>query len=184
MIRRPPRSTLFPYTTLFRSPGGQAGMSSRIENYLGFPQGLSGSDLARRAVAQATRFGAEILRPQEVAGLRVEDPYRYVRLADGAELSCKSLVIATGVAYRKLDVPGIDALTGAGVYYGAARSEAASFKGEDVYMVGGANSAGQGAMYFAQYARTVTLILRGDSLAKGMSQYLVDQIGKTPNIKT
>jgi thioredoxin reductase (NADPH) len=117
-------------------------MSSRIENYLGFPSGLSGSDLARRAVAQASRFGAEILTPQEVAGLRVQDPYRYVKLGDGTELSCKSLVIATGVTYRKLDVPGIDALTGAGVYYGAARSEAAYYKGEDVYIVGGANSAG------------------------------------------
>ena len=163
--------------------GGQAGMSSRIENYLGFPAGLSGSDLARRAVAQASRFGAEILTPQEVAGLRVADPYRYVKLGDGNELSCKSLVIATGVTYRKLDVPGIDALTGAGVYYGAARSEAAYYKGEDVYIVGGANSAGQAAMYFSQYARTVTLILRGDSLAKGMSQYLVDQIADTPNIR-
>ena len=165
------------------APGGQAGMSSRIENYLGFPSGLSGADLARRAVAQAARFGTEILTPQEVAGLRVDDPYRYVKLADGPEISCHALVIATGVTYRKLNVPGIDALTGAGVYYGAARSEAPSYKGEDVYIVGGANSAGQAAMHFAQYAGSVTLIVRSDSLARGMSQYLVDQIEATPNIK-
>ena len=166
------------------APGGQAGMSSRIENYLGFPSGLSGSDLARRAVAQATRFGAEILTPQEVSGLRVEDPYRFVRLGDDSEISCSALIISTGVTYRKLDVPGIDALTGAGVYYGAARSEAAYYKGADVYIVGGANSAGQAAMYFAQYARMVTFIVRGDSLEKGMSQYLVAQINATPNIKS
>jgi thioredoxin reductase (NADPH) len=164
------------------APGGQAGMSSRIENYLGFPSGLSGADLARRAVAQASRFGTEILTPQEVSGLRVDDPYRYVKLSDGTEISCHALVIATGVTYRRLDVAGADALTGAGIYYGAARSEALSYKGEDVYIVGGANSAGQAAMHFSQYARSVTMIVRGDSLTKGMSQYLVDQIAATPNI--
>jgi thioredoxin reductase (NADPH) len=164
------------------APGGQAGTSSRIENYLGFPSGLSGSDLARRAVAQATRFGAEILTPQEVCGLRIEDPYRIVRLMDGAELSCHALMIATGVSYRKLSLPGIEELTGAGVYYGAAQSEAIYYKDEDVYIVGGANSAGQAAMYFSKYARNVTLIVRGDSLSSGMSSYLVDQIGATPNI--
>ena len=164
------------------APGGQAGTSSRIENYLGFPSGLSGSDLARRAVTQATRFGAEILTPQEVGQLRVEDPYRIVRLTDGTEISCHALMIATGVSYRKLDVPGVEQLTGAGVYYGAALSEAMFYKGEDVYIVGGANSAGQAAMYFSLYARSVTMIVRGDSLAKGMSQYLVAQIEQTPNI--
>jgi thioredoxin reductase (NADPH) len=164
------------------APGGQAGTSSRIENYLGFPAGLSGWDLARRAVAQAERFGAEILAPQEVASLRVEDPYRIVKLADNNEISCHAMMIATGVSYRKLDVPGAEALTGAGVYYGAAQSEAMSYKGEDVYMVGGANSAGQAAMYFSRYARSVTMLVRGDSLSKGMSQYLVDQIEAMPNI--
>jgi len=165
------------------APGGQAGTSARIENYLGFPAGLSGWDLARRAVAQAERLGAEILAPQEVATLRVEDPYRIVTLTDGTELSCHALVISTGVSYRKLDVPGVEALTGAGVYYGAAQSEAMYYKGEDIYIVGGANSAGQAAIYFSRYARSVTLLVRGDSLAKGMSQYLLAQIEATPNIR-
>jgi thioredoxin reductase (NADPH) len=162
--------------------GGQAGTSSRIENYLGFPVGLSGADLARRAVAQASRFGVEILVPQEVTGIRVEDPYRYVTLSDGSELSCHALLIASGVSYRKLDVPGIERLTGAGVYYGAAMTEALSCVDSDVYIVGGANSAGQAAMYFSKYARSVTLLIRGDSLAKSMSQYLIDQIAETSNI--
>ncbi len=165
------------------APGGQAGTSSRIENYLGFPAGLSGWDLARRAVAQAERFGAEILAPQEVASLRVEDPYRIVKLVDGTEISCHAMMIATGVSYRKLDVPGVEALTGAGVYYGAAQSEAVYYKGEDIYIVGGANSAGQAAVYFSRYAKSVTMLVRGDSLAKGMSQYLVAQIESTPNIR-
>jgi thioredoxin reductase (NADPH) len=164
------------------APGGQAGTSSRIENYLGFPAGLSGWDLARRAVAQAERLGAEILAPQEVASLRAADPYRIVKLADGTEISCHAMMIATGVSYRKLDVPGVEKLTGAGVYYGAAQSEAMYYKGEDIYIVGGANSAGQAAMYFSRYARNVTMLVRGDSLAKGMSQYLVAQIAATPNI--
>src|SRR5579884_1986932 len=162
--------------------GGQAGTSSRIENYLGFPAGLSGGDLARRAVAQAQRFGVEILVPQEVTGIRVDDHYRYVTLSDGSELSCHALLIATGVSYRKLDVPGIDRLTGAGVYYGAAMTEALSCVDSDVYIVGGANSAGQAAMYFSKYARSVTVLVRGDSLAKSMSQYLIDQIAATSNI--
>ncbi len=165
------------------APGGQAGTSSRIENYLGFPSGLSGSDLARRAVAQASRFGVEILTPQEVTGIRVEDPYRIVTLGDGAELSCHALLIATGVAWRTLDVPGMDRLTGAGVYYGAARTEAISWQDEDVYIVGGANSAGQAVMYFSRYAGCVTLLVRGDSIERGMSQYLVDQIHATENIR-
>jgi len=165
------------------APGGQAGTSSRIENYLGFPAGLSGAELARRAVAQAQRFGVEILNPQEATGLRREDPYRIISLSDGSEVSCHALVVATGVSYRKLAVPGIDRLTDAGVYYGAAMTEAISCKGEDVFLVGGANSAGQAAMYFSRYARRVVILVRGDSLSKGMSHYLVDQILQTPNIE-
>src|SRR5215470_17183133 len=164
------------------APGGQAGMSSRIENYLGFPSGLSGSDLARRAVAQARRFGVEILAPQEAISLRVEGGSKFVKLADGVELGAKSLLIATGVAYRKLNVPGMERLQGAGVYYGAAMTEAATCKDEDVYVVGGANSAGQAAMYFSRYARRVVMLVRGGSLAEGMSQYLIEQIRQTPNI--
>lgn len=164
------------------APGGQAGTSSRIENYLGFPAGLSGADLARRAVTQAQRFGVEILS-QEVTGLRLQDQYRILMLADGAEVSCHALLIATGVSYRKLDVPGLDRLTGAGVYYGAAMTEALSCKDDDVYLIGGANSAGQAALYFAKYARCVTLVVRGDSLEKGMSQYLVDEIRAQPTVR-
>jgi thioredoxin reductase (NADPH) len=164
------------------APGGQAGMSSRIENYLGFPSGLSGGDLARRAVTQARRFGVEILAPQEATAVRVEGPSRIVTLADGTELGCKALLVATGVSYRKLDIPGADRLQGSGVYYGAAMTEAASCKGEDVYIVGGANSAGQAAMYFSKYARRVVMLVRGDSLSSSMSQYLIDEINKTENI--
>jgi thioredoxin reductase (NADPH) len=163
--------------------GGQAGTSSRIENYLGFPNGLSGADLARRAAAQASRLGAEILTAQEVTQIRVSDPYRFVRLADGTELSCKALIIATGVSLRTLDTPGIQALTGAGVYYGAALTEAAHYKSKPVFVVGGANSAGQGAMFFSRYASKVTMLVRGSSLQKDMSQYLVDQINGTENIE-
>ncbi len=141
--------------------GGQAGTSSRIENYLGFPKGLSGADLARRATAQAQRLGAEILTAREVTGVRVEDPYRYVTLGDGTELACRALVLATGVTVRRLDVPGVEALTGAGIYYGAALTEAAHYRGEHVFVVGGANSAGQGAMFFSQYASKVTMLVRG-----------------------
>lgn len=162
--------------------GGQAGTSSRIENYLGFPNGLSGADLARRATAQATRLGAEILTAREVTQIRVDDPYRFVRLADGTELSCKALVIATGASLRTLDAPGIEVLTGAGVYYGAALTEAAYYKGKPMFVVGGANSAGQGAMFFSRYASSVTMLVRGSSLKKDMSQYLIDQITHTANI--
>jgi thioredoxin reductase (NADPH) len=163
--------------------GGQAGMSSNIENYLGFPSGLSGSNLARRAVAQAARFGAEILAPQEVSSLRVDGPYRIVKLKDGTEISCHALLIACGVSYRELkDVKGIEKLTGSGVYYGASMIEALSCKGEDVFMVGGANSAGQAAIHFSKYAKTVTLVVRGDSLSKSMSHYLIHQINETNNI--
>lgn len=164
------------------APGGQAGTSSRIENYLGFPVGLSGADLARRAVTQARRFGVEILTPQEVTGIRVEDPYRFITLTDGSEISCHALILALGVSWRRLNVPGLEQLTGAGVYYGAAQTEALSCQDEDVYIIGGANSAGQAAMYFSKYARKVTMLVRGDSLTKSMSQYLIEQIAETPNI--
>ena len=163
--------------------GGQAGTSSRIENYLGFPKGLSGADLARRATAQATRLGAEILTTQEVTQVRVSDQYRFVTLADGTELSCHAIIIATGVSLRTLDVPGAEAVTGAGVYYGAAFTEAAYYKGDHMFVVGGANSAGQGAMFFSRYASKVTILVRGSALKKSMSQYLVDQINDTENIE-
>lgn len=163
--------------------GGQAGTSSRIENYLGFPSGVSGSDLAQRATIQATRLGAEILTAQEVTGIRVEDPYRYVKLGDGSELGCKAMLISTGVSVRKLEVPGIEPLTGAGVYYGAALTEAANFRGRHIFVVGGANSAGQASMFFSRYASKVTMLVRSSSLQLGMSQYLVDQIGDTANIE-
>ncbi len=166
------------------APGGQAGMSSNIENYLGFPSGLSGSNLARRAAVQAVRFGAEILTPQEVVSLRVDGPYRIVKLNDGTEVSCHALLIACGVSYRELkEVNGINRLTGSGVYYGASMAEALSCKGEDVFMVGGANSAGQAAIHFSKYAKTVTLVVRGDSLSKSMSYYLIHQLDKTDNIR-
>ncbi len=165
------------------APGGQAGSSARIENYLGFPAGLSGADLARRAVVQARRFGVEILAPQEVVGLRTEYPYHFVTLNNQTELSCHVLLIATGVQYRKLDVPGCAELTGAGVYYGAAMTEAISCVEEDIYILGGANSAGQAAIYFAKFAMSVTILVRGDSLSKSMSQYLINEIDATPNIK-
>lgn len=164
------------------APGGQAALSSRIDNYLGFPSGLSGGDLARRAVAQARRFGTEILAPQEATEVRADGPYRIIKLSDGSEMSCHALVVATGVQWRKLGVPGADRLQGAGVYYGAGPTEAISCKGEDVYIVGGANSAGQAAMNFARYARRVVMLIRGESLAATMSKYLIDAIENTPNI--
>src|SRR5271170_3760877 len=164
------------------APGGQAGMSSRIENYLGFPTGLSGADLARRAVVQAQRFGVEILA-QEVVGARAEGPYRIIKLADGNEISCHALMIATGVQWRRLEAPGVDRLQGAGIYYGGGATEALSCKGENVYVVGGANSAGQAAMNFAKYAERVTILVRGESLSSTMSQYLIDQVKETPNIQ-
>jgi thioredoxin reductase (NADPH) len=162
--------------------GGQAGTSSLIENYLGFPRGLSGGDLARRATIQAKRFGVEILSG-EVVGVRVENPYRYARLGDGTEISCHALLIATGVSVRKLDLPGADRLTGVGIFYGAASSEAMSYTGQDVMVVGGANSAGQGAIFLSRHARTVYLVARGETLEAGMSSYLVEQIGATKNIR-
>src|SRR5215468_6471058 len=165
------------------APGGQAGMSSRIENYLGFPVGLSGGDLARRAVVQAQRFGVEILSPQEAVNVRTEGSYRFVKLADGSEISCHALMIATGVQWRRLEAPGVDRLQGLGLYYGGGATEALSCKDETVYVVGGANSAGQAAMNFAKYAERVIILVRGDSLSSSMSQYLIDQIQETPNIQ-
>ncbi len=165
------------------APGGQAGMSSRIENYLGFPTGLSGGDLARRAVVQAQRFGVEILSPQEAVSVRTEGPYRIIRLADASEISCHALMVATGVQWRRLDAPGIDKLQGAGIYYGGGATEALSCKGEIVYVVGGANSAGQAAMNFAKYAERVVVLVRGEGLAATMSQYLIDQVQETSNIQ-
>jgi thioredoxin reductase (NADPH) len=165
------------------APGGQAGMSSRIENYLGFPVGLSGGDLARRAVVQAERFKVEILSPQEALSVRIEGPYRILKLADGSEISCHALMIATGVQWRRLEAPGISRLQGAGVYYGGGATEALSCKGEMVYVVGGANSAGQAAMNFAKYAERVVIVVRSASLSSTMSQYLIDQIKETPNIQ-
>src|SRR5271156_3996228 len=165
------------------APGGQAGLSSRIENYLGFPAGLSGSDLARRAVAQARRFDVEILSPQEAISLRVDGPYRYIKLGDGFEISCHALLLAMGVQWRSLDIPGIERLQGAGVYYGGGTSEAIACRGETDYIIGGANSAGQAAMYFSKYAEKVVMLVRGQSLASTMSHYLIEQIEKTPNIQ-
>ena len=163
--------------------GGQAGTSSFIENYLGFPRGLSGADLTRRATAQAQRFGVEILTTQEATRVRLEDPYRFVILRDGTELSCHALLIATGVSVRTLDVPGIEAVTGAGVYYGAALTEAVHYRDQHVFVIGGANAAGQGAMFFSRYASQVTMVVRGDSIETDMSQYLVDQIRSRENIE-
>lgn len=165
-----------------QAPGGQAGTSARIENYLGFPVGLSGADLARRATAQARRFGAEILSPVEAIGLRVEGPYRIITLSDGREISCHALLITTGVTYRMLDVPGVSRLTGAGVYYGATMSEAPAYEGQEVFIVGAGNSAGQAAVYFSKHARRVRLLARTATLTTSMSQYLIDQLHAIENI--
>ena len=165
------------------APGGQAGTSSMIENYLGFPSGVTGADLAQRAVAQARRFGAELLTAQEAVGIRREDPYRIVKLSDGSEVSAYAVVIATGMAVRMLDAPGLEPLLGIGVYYGAAMTEAATYRGQDVCIVGGANSAGQGALFFSRYAKTVTMLVRAPNLSPSMSMYLVERIRATENIK-
>jgi thioredoxin reductase (NADPH) len=164
------------------APGGQAGTTSRIENYLGFPAGLSGGDLARRALAQARRLGAEILSPRVVTAIRRADPYRYVGLDDGTEISCHAVVVATGVSYRELDIPGAKELAGAGVYYGAAVTEAVLYRDLEVGVVGGGNSAGQAAVYLARFAKRVVLMVRTTELSS-MSQYLIDQIGEIPNIE-
>jgi thioredoxin reductase (NADPH) len=164
------------------TPGGQAGTSSRIENYLGFPSGVSGADLARRAVTQARRFGVEILNPVRAVALRRADPARIVTLADGTELSAEVVLLTTGVQYNRLDVPGAERFEGVGVYYGAATTESVACQGESVFVVGGANSAGQAAVHFSRYAAQVTMLIRSDDIAKGMSQYLVDEIASRPNI--
>lgn len=164
------------------APGGQAGTSSRIENYLGFPTGVSGADLARRALTQARRFGAEVLTPVEVTKLATTDGYKVLSLSDGSSVTCRAVVVATGVSYRHLTAEGLERLTGAGVYYGAATTEALAAEGRHVYVVGAANSAGQGAKYFAKFAERVTMIVRGPDLSAHMSRYLIDQIEETPNI--
>jgi thioredoxin reductase (NADPH) len=165
------------------APGGQAGQSSRIENYLGFPAGLSGSDLARRATDQARRLGAELLTVQDATGLRVEGAGRFVELTGGGTLSANCVLVASGVSYRKLNAPGFDGFTGAGVYYGAAMTEARACEGQHVVVIGGANSAGQAAVYFSGYARKVTMLVRADSLARSMSHYLIEQIDALPNVE-
>ncbi len=164
------------------APGGQAGESSRIENYLGFPAGIAGGELSRRATTQARRFGVDILCPQEAVSVEVDGPSRRIVFADGSEVLGRVLLIASGVSYRRLDAPGLLERTGAGVYYGAAATEAPTVQGKDAYVVGGGNSAGQAAMYFSQFARSVTLLIRGESLASSMSRYLIDQIDATPTI--
>jgi thioredoxin reductase (NADPH) len=165
------------------APGGQAGTSSKIENYLGFPAGVSGAELARRAVTQARKFGVEILTPQEATALRLEGPYKHLRLSDGSEISCHVLMLAMGVSWNRLPASGADRLTGSGIYYGAAGTEAIPAKGQTVYMVGGGNSAGQAAMYFKDFAGKVVLVVRGDSLGAKMSHYLVNRIESTDNIE-
>jgi thioredoxin reductase (NADPH) len=164
------------------APGGQAGSSSRIENYLGFPSGITGADLGRRAHAQAFRFGAEFIT-QRATGMRVDGQYRFVQLSDGREISSHCVLLAPGVQYRKLEIPGADRLTGCGIYYGAALIEARACEGEETYMVGGANSAGQAALYFAKYATKVTILVRGEGLSATMSKYLIDEISRTSNIQ-
>ncbi len=164
--------------------GGQAGTSSRIENYLGFPKGLSGVELAQRATTQAIRLGAEILTAQEATRVRSENNYHIISLQDGTEIGCKALIIATGVSVKRLEANGVERLTGAGVYYGAALTEAASYRSQNVLVVGGANSAGQAAMFFSGYASKVTMLVRGPNLRETMSQYLIQQIQSTPNIET
>lgn len=166
-----------------RAPGGQAGTSSRIENYLGFPKGLSGSDLARRAITQATRFGIEFLSPQEVTNIAIEGAYKRLTLGDGSEVVTRSVIITTGVDYRKLPAEGVDGFTGAGIYYGAATTEAGAVKGKQVYVVGGGNSAGQGAVYLSKFAEKVHILIRREDLRATMSSYLIDQIDGIENIE-
>ena len=164
------------------APGGQAGTSSMIENYLGFPSGVTGAELARRAATQARRFGTEILVGQAVVGLRLVDPYKVLQLSNGSEIACHALMLSSGMSVRELEVPGVRELLGAGVYYGAALSEAAMYRGQRVFVLGGANSAGQGALFFARYAAHVTVVVRKPSLSPAMSRYLVDRITGTPTI--
>jgi thioredoxin reductase (NADPH) len=165
------------------APGGQAGTSSRIENYLGFPAGVSGSELTRRAIAQAQRLGAEFLAPLEVTGVSMDGLYKRLALGDGRELITRSMLVATGMFYREHPAPGVAEHTGAGVYYGAATTEAPAFRGRRVFVVGGGNSAGQGAMHLARYAEDVQIVVRREGLRETMSRYLIEQIEKTPNIR-
>jgi thioredoxin reductase (NADPH) len=164
------------------NPGGQASSSARIENYLGFPAGLSGAELTRRAVAQTIRFGTEILTPQEVKHIRMKDSYKIIEMSDGSEVYSKSIVISTGVAYRKLEVEGAEHFTGAGIYYGAASVEAHACRDEIIYIIGGGNSACQAAMYMSKFAKEVNILLRGERLNQVAANYLVQQISKVPNI--
>ena len=166
-----------------RAPGGQAGTSSRIENYLGFPKGLSGSELARRAITQATRFGIEFLSPQTVSSIELEGNYKVLNLENGDKVSTKSIIIATGVDYRRFPQPSVESLTGAGVYYGAATTEANACKNQDVYIIGGGNSAGQGAVYLSKFARKVVILIRRADLNHSMSSYLIEQIEAIENIE-
>lgn len=166
-----------------RAPGGQAGTSSRIENYLGFPNGLSGAELSRRAISQATRFGVELLSPAEVVDVTLKDTYKILTLSDGSTINTRALIITTGVDYRSLEAKGVDKFTGAGIYYGASTTEAHACKDQDVYIVGGGNSAGQSAMYLSSHARNVNIVIRKKDLSSTMSQYLIDQISNTPNIR-
>jgi thioredoxin reductase (NADPH) len=163
------------------APGGQAGSTSRIENYLGFPSGVTGAELGRRAHTQASRFGAEFVT-QRATGMRVDGQYRFIQLADGREVSSHAVLLSPGVQYRKLEIPGCERLTGRGIYYGAALVEALACKGEEVYIVGGANSAGQAALHFARFAAKVTMLVRGEGLSATMSKYLIDEIARTSNI--
>jgi thioredoxin reductase (NADPH) len=166
-----------------KATGGQAGQSSRIENYLGFPDGVSGAQLTERARRQALKFGAELLSTREAVGLEVAGSARLVRFSDGSAIGAHAAVLATGVMYRRLEAEGLAELTGRGVYYGSTATEAPSCAGEDVYLVGGANSAGQAAVYFARYARRVHVLIRGDDLRQSMSQYLISQLNSLPNIE-
>ena len=165
------------------APGGQAGTSSMIENYLGFPSGVRGADLAHRATTQAKRFGVEILIGHAVVGLRHHDPYKVLHLENGQEVACHALMLSSGMAVRELEVPGVDRLLGKGVYYGAALSEAAMYRDQHVFVLGGANSAGQGALFFSRYAKRVTVIVRKPKLLPAMSKYLADRIASVGNIE-
>jgi thioredoxin reductase (NADPH) len=165
------------------APGGQAGQSARIENFIGFPEGLSGNELAHRAVEQARRFDVELVAARRVTGLRVQEPFRVVLLDDGTELFCYAVLLAMGVDWRTLDAPGCQALVGAGVYYGAASAEASAVRDQDVYLLGGGNSAGQAAMHLARFARSVTMLVLEESIEENMSQYLLDRIEQTDNIE-
>jgi thioredoxin reductase (NADPH) len=164
------------------NPGGQASSSARIENYLGFPKGLSGAELTRRAISQTLRFGTEILTPKTVKNIRLKDGYKITEMTDGSEVHSKAIIIATGVEYAKLEIPGLEKFTGAGVYYGSASVEAHACKDEVVYIVGGGNSACQAAMHICKFAKEVNIVIRRESITKTAANYLIENISKTPNI--